>query len=160
MKRLENIKFPAKYNEIARDISALRTKVSSSIYQDGSERDRGDREGEIQFKGVLCELIAREYMNSKHKHFAFQPLIELLPLLNPYAPDMTWEGKTFDIKWGGKYFNVNYDDHNSSKKPQFYWFIVPISDTEAESYIFSWEEVSKWTLKEKYTKYYSYEVYR
>ncbi len=160
MWKRENITFPSKYNEVANLIGEARSKLSSDIYQDESERDRGDREGETSFKGVLCELIAREYTKGKGNFF-FTPLVEVLGVGDVALPDMMYKGKTYDIKFGGdKYFTVNHKSHNGKKRPDYYWFIRPISETEAESYIFKSEEVDKWELAKAYSSYYRHEVHR
>ena len=147
MKQLENTIFSGKYPEIAKNIAEIRGDLSKSIYRDGSEKDRGDRDLEIQTKGILCELIARDYMLKKHKKgFVFTPLIEYLQILKPNDPDLLFKDATFDIKYGSKNLNINYNDHHSKKRPQFYWFIVPISKTEAENYVFKGSDVDNWEL--------------
>ena len=124
---------------MAETIGNIRTNLSSSFYQDGSERDRGERESEIQTKGVLAELIAREYLLKTNYNYTLEPLIEFSGILNPNASDLFINNKNIDIKYGNDNLNVNYKKHNLSS-PDFYWFIVPISEVESESYLFESSE--------------------
>ena len=161
MIRYDDIIYPKEFESMAEKIAEIRSHLSSSIYQDGSERDRGDDEIKIQTKGILAELIARECLQSTTHNFSFEPLVEFLNILNPNAPDLILNGKPIDIKHGGRFLNVNHKKHNGWNRPSMYWFIIPHYEgafkhtpLTAKSYMFDSEEISNWEVRQGGSKYY------
>ena len=49
--------YPAMFKKLALELGKLRSKLSSNVYKEGTEKYRGDRETEISAKGIILSLI-------------------------------------------------------------------------------------------------------
>lgn len=153
--------YPPMFHELADEIATLRSEMSKDVYKKGTEKYRGDREHEISVKGILGELIARDYLSLRPIKYKATRLVDFKPLVEPdiilldvpHSPNI-------DVKCakeGATTFYINKGAYeNTEKKIDVYWFVKLERNCEASHYVVLDEEVGrKWELKElTYTEAY------
>jgi len=141
--------------QIALQMAMARSILSEDVYKEETDKYRGERELEISHLGVLAELIAMHGLSIKGIGAKFTNIVDTCPQIEP---DITLQnGDTIDVKGlKGKYLRVNANAHdNKDKRPQFYWFIKPNSNYQAENYLFSSTSIGNWEKVEStYTEVY------
>tara|TARA_Y100001963_G_scaffold68502_2_gene95492 strand:- start:31403 stop:31954 length:552 start_codon:yes stop_codon:yes gene_type:complete len=156
--------YPAMFNTLAIELGKLRSKLSSNVYKEGTEKFRGSQEGNISTKGVLGELIARHYLSEKKVQYTAADLVDVRPVVEPDI--ITYKsavGCKLDIKTMGKgesRMMINYAAHNNPDKTvAFYWFVRLLDDNQASHYLVPYHVVLNWEIQElKYTKAYVNEL--
>ena len=156
--------YPPMFKKLARELGQLRSKLSSNVYKQGTEKYRGDRENEISAKGVIGELIARHYLSENKVEYTAANLVDTRPVV---ASDVTTYktsvGCKLDIKTMSKNetrMMINYSAHNNpDKRVQFYWFIRLLDDNQASHYLVPYIAIKNWEIQQlKYTKAYVCEL--
>ena len=156
--------YPAMFKKLALELGKLRSKLSSNVYKEGTEKYRGDREVEISAKGVIGELIARHYLSKKNVEYTAADLVDTRPVVEPdIITYKTSVGCKLDIKTmskGETRMMINYSAHNNpDKQVQFYWFIRLLDDNKASHYLVPYIAVKGWEVQQlKYTKAYVCEL--
>ena len=141
---------------IANDISKLRTKLSEKVYNEKTEKYRGNQERRISFYGILGELIMWEYLSNNQNKFKSAPLIDLKPVVGAdiFLDEMKIDVKTIPPE--KNYFYVNKSAHdNQLKDITHYTFVHIISRESAEINTIPKSDVDRWEVKKlKYTEVY------
>ena len=144
--------------DLADELAVTRSLLSSNIYNENTEKFRGEDENRISKQGFLGELIAREHFKLITKpttNYKFARIIDSNPLPEP---DLKIRNFSFDIKCiaNTDLFMVNEKAFlNKDKKVDFYWFIRLLGNCECQHWIVRYDEVAEWELKQfKYTKAY------
>ena len=144
--------------DLADELAVSRSLLSANVYNENTEKFRGQDEERISTQGVLGELIAREHFKIISKPtttYNFARIIDVNPLPEP---DLKIGDYTFDIKClaNTELFMVNEKAFlNKDKKVDFYWFIRLLGNCECQHWIVRYDEVATWDLKQfKYTKAY------
>ena len=156
--------YPAVFNTLAIELGKLRSKLSSNIYKEGTEKYRGNAERDISTKGVLGELIARHYLSEKKIQYTAADLVDVRPVVEPdIITYKTAVGCKLDIKTmsrGENRMMINYSAHNNPDKTvAFYWFVRILDDNQASHYLVPYFTVMNWEIQElKYTKAYVCEL--
>ena len=140
------IEFPSYFTGLAKDICVARSAISKNVYRRGTERYRGKQEFEISYMGVLAELISRHYCYEYGIAADFAPIVDKKPVV---GADLIVNEVRIDVKgvppkrtklW------VNANSHeNRNKKIDVYWFIHLITNTKANNYVVSWDDVNSWS---------------
>ena len=151
--------YPAMFHKLADELALLRSELSKNYYTADTETYRGDREHEISKRGILAELISRNYLDERNTKYKAAPIVWIKPLPEP---DIKIDITTFDVKGMKKdnIFMINHKAHNNpDKKPNWYWFVYPRIDYTATHYIVNSRSVDNWEIKEStYTKVYFKEL--
>tara|TARA_Y100000361_G_scaffold145167_1_gene154038 strand:+ start:3265 stop:3765 length:501 start_codon:yes stop_codon:yes gene_type:complete len=151
-------KYPKILDSIAEELAILRSELSKNVYNENTDKYRGEQELEISTLGILGELVARDYLLSRDiKHEAAR-LVDLQPVVGPDI--ITYNDSKIDVKGVKEYgdrFYINYDAHrNSNKECDFYWFVKINKQYDypaAKHFIVSSKEVNKWNVEQlRYTK--------
>ena len=148
MKEHKDIIFPKDFNIVALHLAYARSSLSKDMYKEGKSSYPGDKELLTSFKGLLCELIFREFIKdrSPKETLEFSPLVEHVDIGDIALPDLKISNKTWDIKYGGaNSLNVNTKSH-ANKRPDFYSFIRFINMTKCCIFTFKSQDIDKWNL--------------
>ena len=141
---------------IANDLSKLRTKLSEKVYNEKTEKYRGNQERRISFYGILGELIMWEYLSNNQNKFKSAQLIDLKPVVGAdiFLDEMKIDVKTIPPE--KNYFYVNKSAHdNQLKDITHYTFVHIISRESAEINTIPKSDVDRWEVKKlKYTEVY------
>ena len=154
--------YPIILQHIAWEISELRSQMSKKVYNNKTEKYRGDKEKQISYLGILGELVARQFLIDKKIDFVAAKLVDFKPVPEPDI--VLSDGMRLDVKGVNNYstqFYVNYKAHqNSEKICDFYWFVkFSQEDGCASHYTVSYEDVFSWEVKElTYTKAYVHNI--
>lgn len=148
--------FPKMLNDLADELAYTRSKISANIYHKNSMTYRGNKEHEISKKGILGELIARDFLNERNIPHKTTPIIDLKPIVEP---DIYIDKKGLDVKTvtkGSQILSVNFESHNNiSKRPNFYWFVQLEDQNIASHFFVKSHHVDSWQIKKlRYTKAY------
>ena len=149
--------------DLADELAQIRSKMSKNVYNDKTEKYRGEEEQRVSSLGVLGELIAREHFKSiiePTTNYKFTPIIEfnLLP-----EPDLYIKGMRVDIKTipeDKNIFMVNEPAYkNPDKKVNWYWYVKLKGNYNCEHWLVESSDVSEWELKKfRYTNAYWCEI--
>lgn len=145
--------------DLSKEMAITRSKLSEKVYNDKTEKYRGEEEFRISKQGVLGELIAREHFKQITKpttFWKFAPIIDATPLpepdliINKFKVDIKCISSDIDL------FMINEKSHkNPDKEVDLYWFIRLIGNCNCEHWIIRSKDVDDWDLKQmKYTKAY------
>ena len=153
--------YPPMFHELADELAKLRSKMSKDVYKKGTEKYRGNREHEISARGIMGELIARDYLSYRPIKYKAAALVDFKPLVEPdivlldvpHSPNI-------DVKCAKEDATMFYVNegafNNTDKKIDIYWFVKLEKNFQASHYVVYDKEVgSQWELKElTYTKAY------
>ena len=153
--------YPPMFHELADELATLRSEMSKDVYKEGTEKFRGDREHEISVRGIMGELIARDYLSYRPIKYKATRLVDFKPLVEPdiilldvpHSPNI-------DVKCAkeeSKTFYINKDAfENAEKNIDLYWFVKLERNFEASHYVVYGNEVGReWEIKDlTYTKAY------
>ena len=153
--------YPPMFEELSKELAILRSEMSKDVYKKGTDKYRGERELEISARGILGELIARDYLSLRPIRFKVAKLVDFKPLVEPdiilldvpHSPNI-------DVKCAkqdSKTFYINKDAfENAEKNIDIYWFVKLERNYEASHYVVYGKEVGRnWEIKDlTYTKAY------
>jgi hypothetical protein len=152
---------PMWVSNLSIELAESRSKISANIYNQGTDKYRGDKESTISTLGVKAELVVRYVMWEKTNvtNAYFAPMIDTKPVV---GADMVVNGETYDIKGVERdkgYLMVNYDAHNNPKKICDWYVFVIFDKYHAEIKKVSHTEVSRWYVADStYTKVYKIKI--
>ena len=154
--------YPPMFDGLADELAKLRSKLSEKFYKQGTDKYRGDREHEISKRGILGELIARDYLALRPIKFSAAPLVDVVP--HPTADLVVNECRDLidvkTVKEDGPDFLVNHPAHNNKDKScDYYWFVKLERNFEASHYLISSSDVDSWEIvKFTFTKAYRLKI--
>lgn len=157
--------YPPMFKELADELAFLRSKMSKDVYKKGTDKYRGEREQEISSRGIIGELIARDYLSLRPVRYSAAKLVDFKPLVEPDIIMQTDIGMAkIDVKCSkieATSFMINQSAHENEKKQMdFYWFVKLEPNFEASHYLVKDTEVTQdWKIKEMpYTNVYIKEI--
>lgn len=120
----------------------------------GSQFDRGSKNFEVDYKGILGELVARDYLDSIGKSYEAGELVQDSPVKEA---DIILSGVRYDVKTKvnrGRLIEVNQRAHKKGRGIiDFYWFVnIDEKTCTALMKTVSYDQVNQWELHH-YKKY-------
>ena len=165
MIKWKNTTYPSTFIGLSDELAKVRSMLSADVYNENTEKYRGDKEHKIQSLGIFAELVARHILdNNKGVKYKAAPLIESRPVVEA---DIIMQGieeyNYIDVKGvrsNGNTLRVNYKAHNNTnKKITHYLFIQPLNPLNARFGWATYEDVSKWdVVMSTYTKCYELKI--
>tara|TARA_R110002012_G_scaffold281365_1_gene470404 strand:+ start:1195 stop:1704 length:510 start_codon:yes stop_codon:yes gene_type:complete len=165
MIKWKNTTYPSAFIGLSDELAKVRSMLSADVYNENTEKYRGDKEHKIQSLGIFAELVARHILdNNKGVKYKAAPLIESRPVVEA---DIIMQGideyNYIDVKGvrsNGNTLRVNYKAHNNpNKKVTHYLFIQPLNPLYARFGWATYEDVSKWdVVMSTYTKCYELKI--
>ena len=165
MIKWKNTTYPSTFIGLSDELAKVRSMLSADVYNENTEKYRGDKEHKIQSLGIFAELVARHVLdNNKGVKYKAAPLIESRPVVEA---DIIMQGieeyNYIDVKGvrsNGNTLRVNYKAHNNpNKKITHYLFIQPLNALYARFSWFKHEDVTKWTVvMSTYTECYELKI--
>jgi len=153
------INYPNFINECAVYIGKLRDLYNYNLNEDNDSFKRGDRSEYVNILGVKGEMIFSYYLQSINIPHTTNKLLSNTPI-SDY--DIIVGKKKIDIKTirtDAPDLLVNKDAHNKNKNIDTYVFIQPISKNTVKYWIFKYDEVNTWEIKNvKYSDAYYKEI--
>jgi len=152
MIKWKNTTYPSTFIGLSDELAKVRSMLSAQVYNDKTEKYRGDQEHSIQSLGIFAELVARHIMdNNKGVKYKAAPLIDKKPVV---GADIILQGigelnyiDVKGVKSNGNALRVNFKAHNNAyKKVTHYLFIQPLNAIYARFCWFKHEDVSKWDV--------------
>lgn len=149
------IKYPVIFQKIAIDLALDRTKGMHKNYQ-GRDYYWGDKTKELNEQGILAELIAQFFLDTKNIDFKAVSFLGTDPEVEP---DIVTNKAKIDVKYiptYGRLLLVNFNAHkNVSKQIDHYLFVRPLNTlkngfTDAELWYCSHGEVDKWEVESNF----------
>lgn len=146
------IKYPNIFNHLSIELSNDRTKGMDKNYKHKNYY-WGDQCKKQNIKGVLAEMIAQYYFQTKNINFKAlsylgqEPEVEADIVINNIKIDVKY------IPHYGKFLMVNYLSHtNTDKKIDKYMFIQPFQNTKngynnAKIWFFDHKEIDTWQVE-------------
>ena len=157
--------YPSTFIKLSDELAKVRSMLSADVYNENTDKYRGDKEHSIQSLGIFAELIGRHLMeNNKGIQYKSAPLLEKKPVVEA---DIVMKGigenNYIDVKGvrsNGNMLRINYKAHNNTKKKvTHYLFIQPLNALYARFCWVTHEQVSKWSVvMSTYTKCYELEI--
>jgi hypothetical protein len=148
-------KYPAYIDEVSEIIGLLRNKSNEQIMNNNSYYQRGGLEDKMDIMGVKGELIVSNYLHSQGIEHKLSKLLDDRPVS---SEDINIDGKAVDVKCvndNAPHLLVNEKAHLKDKGIGYYAFVMPKPDHTAHIWLCSYEDVSKWNVRNfKYTNAY------
>ena len=161
MIKWKNTTYPSTFIGLSDELAKVRSMLSADVYNENTEKYRGNQEHKIQSLGIFAELVARHVLdNNKGVKYKAAPLIEKRPVVEA---DIVMEGigelnyiDVKGVKSDGNALRVNFKAHNNiNKRVTHYMFIQPLNPLYARFCWFKHNEVSNWdVVMSTYTKCY------
>ena len=80
MIKWKNTTYPSTFIGLSDELAKVRSMLSAQVYNEKTEKYRGDQEHSIQSLGIFAELVARHIMdNNKGVKYKAAPLIDKKP---------------------------------------------------------------------------------
>ena len=165
MIKWKNTTYPSTFIRLSDELAKARSMLSSDVYNENTDKYRGEQEHTIQSLGIFAELVARHIMeNNKDVRYKAAPLIEKRPVVEA---DIIMEGigelnyiDVKGVKSNGNTLRVNFKAHNNpQKKITHYLFIQPLNALYARFCWYRHKDVSEWdVVMSTYTKCYELEI--
>tara|TARA_Y100000004_G_scaffold92736_1_gene103919 strand:+ start:3903 stop:4418 length:516 start_codon:yes stop_codon:yes gene_type:complete len=165
MIKWKNTTYPSTFIKLSDELAKVRSMLSAQVYNENTEKYRGDQEHKIQSLGIFAELVARHILDSnKGVQYKAAPLLEERPVVEA---DIVMKGigeyNYIDVKGvrsNGNTLRVNFKAHNNpNKKVTHYLFIQPLNALYARFCWATYKDVSKWdVVMSTYTKCYELKI--
>ena len=128
--------YPSIFIRLSDELAKVRSKLSESVYKEGTEKHRGEKEHSISQLGIFGELVARHIMEIKGIDYTEAPIIDFSPVVeadivlhNEFGDDYLIDVK--GLKTKATYFRVNYKSHNNSNKPVSHYLFCLLYTSDA-----------------------------
>lgn len=142
------ISYPDFINICGDLIGTLRNMSNLEMMEEVARYKRGDRGDEAHRLGLRAEFIARFYCFNRGYEIKCPPIFADRPL---GVPDIICGDKRFDVKGirtDAPDMLVNVEAHGKVEKSiTHYWFIQNVARSRARHWIFSYEMVTTWPVK-------------
>lgn len=161
MKKIQ-ITYPFIFNRIAKDLAYDRT---AGMHKNYKHKDYywGDKTRELNEQGILAELIAQYYLDTRGTDYKALSFLGQVPEVEA---DLIIGDINCDVKYipfYGKFLLVNHNSHiNPEKKVDSYLFVQPLQTTtngynQANLWYVNSAEVTNWNVETEYkTKVFQY----
>ena len=165
MIKWKNTTYPSILIGLSDELAKVRSMLSAQVYNENTEKYRGDKEHKIQSLGIFAELVARHILDSnKGVKYKAAAILEKRPVVEA---DIVMKGVGeyyyIDVKGvrsNGNTLRVNFKAHNNpNKKVTHYLFIQPLNPLYARFCWATYEDVNDWDIvMSTYTKCYELKI--
>tara|TARA_R100001460_G_scaffold85021_2_gene126332 strand:- start:269 stop:778 length:510 start_codon:yes stop_codon:yes gene_type:complete len=165
MIKWKNTTYPSILIGLSDELAKVRSMLSAQVYNENTEKYRGDKEHKIQSLGIFAELVARHILDSnKGVKYKAAAILEKRPVVEA---DIVMKGVGeyyyIDVKGvrsNGNTLRVNFKAHNNpNKKVTHYLFIQPLNALYARFCWATYEDVNDWDIvMSTYTKCYELKI--
>ena len=165
MIKWKNTTYPSILIGLSDELAKVRSMLSAQVYNENTEKYRGDKEHKIQSLGIFAELVARHILDSnKGVKYKAAAILEKRPVVEA---DIVMKGigeyYYIDVKGvrsNGNTLRVNFKAHNNpNKKVTHYLFIQPLNALYARFCWATYEDVNDWDIvMSTYTKCYELKI--
>lgn len=147
MDRTGVISYPSYINDVAVYIGSIRNMLNHQMNNQAPSYKRGDKSGSVNTLGVLGELIIAHHLHVTGVDYEQSSLISASPVI---GPDFIVGESKIDVKTinsDAPDLLVNVDAHLKKTCITHYIFVMPRPGNLAFYRVYSYNEVSKWPIK-------------
>lgn len=147
MKTRGTVSFPPFINNLSIIVGKLRDLYNSDMNERNARFKRGDRSKHVNVIGIRGELIAQHLLFMQNVPFESVELLSDKPVK---ACDIKTPNARIDVKMvrtDAPDLLVNKEAHNKKKAVDYYLFIQQLTDTTARYWIYTYDDVSRWAIK-------------
>lgn len=142
------INYPEYINRVAIIIGGLRSIANSEMNEEHSRFKRGSQGDQVDALGVRAELIVQHHLFIINTTFKAAALLTSRPV---HSADVWIGNHAIDIKGvrsDATDLLVNKEAHHKVKGVTEYMFVQPISKDWANYWVFPFNEISRWGVKD------------